>query len=959
MHKLIVMLFAFSWSLTSLAAAQEMREYHIPLSSDLDQKTYRGFVMKNGLKVLLVSDPKADRSGASMDVHVGSGSDPAGWNGLAHFLEHMLFLGTQAYPEAGEYQAFIKDHGGETNAYTAYDHTNYHFSVNHESLEPALDRFSRFFIAPTFDAQYVERERAIVHSEYQALRKDEGRRIWETQKTILNPGHPASRFSVGSEQTLRDREGVTVRERLIDFYNQWYSADIMALAVVGREPLDILENWVTTRFSPVPSHGVTSPVYIQSYLNRDLAPAQLEIVPEKDIDRVSFQWAIPSVLDAYSDKPLSYLANLLGHEGEGSLLAALKQRGWAESLSAGPGFMDQHQGTLLVSIGLTASGGDHVAEIGEMLFRTIALIRNQGLEEWRFREQQQLGEIAFRFAEPSNGGLLARMLSARMHDYPFEDILRSPYIMEQFQPDQIRVLLDHLKPEKVYLQLVSQRLRVRQISDWYGVRYGISPVKPDWIARWQAAENMVFADLRLPDANPFIPQRLELVDLKTQHEQPVPLMGVRPLSAWYRGDQEFRVPKASFFISLRSSFANNTVRNSVLTEVLVRMLNDQLNAVSYPAKLADVAYNLYRHSRGMSIRITGFQDRQPELLQTVLNILRKPTFETARLELIKEDLSQGWKNRMHDRPSDQTIHEIYRLVIHPYWTEAERLEEITGITIEDVRRHAQTILSTAYGVTLAHGDLTAAQAGALNRQVIDALPYLHSEDQASRLRIRRLGYESPYLRTIDVNHGDTALSYYYQGDEKSYRSRAASRLLGQIIESPFYYQLRTRNRVGYLVFATSMNLLEVPGLLLSVQSSTHHASEIDALVLEFLLGFDKHIAAMDSEEFRRVRDALVARILTRDTNLVGRSDRYWREIDLGEFDFNSREMMADAVRALSQEEMVGYVRSLLWLKPRVIRVQSPGRRDGAKDGALQAQEAIRTGDPQSFRLGALGYFPAE
>ena len=436
----------------------------IPKSSDLDRKDYRALVLDNGLKVMLVSDPESDRAAASLDVHVGSGSDPEDWNGLAHFLEHMLFLGTDRYPDAGEYQSFIQDHGGSHNAYTAYDHTNYFFSVKHSSLEPALDRFSRFFVAPKLDAEYVERERAVVHSEYQARLKDEGRRIWETQKEILNPEHPASRFSVGSEDTLRDRESITVRERLLDFYNQWYSADIMALTLVGRESLDQLETWAREKFSEVPRRNIDPPLAIQPYLDPELAPVRIDIVPLKEVNSVGFQFPIPSVFEEYHSKPLVYIANLLGHEGEGSLLAELKQRGWAESLSAGTGFMDRNQGTLMVSIGLTEPGLAHIREIGELLFHKIGTIKDRGVEKWRFDEQTQLGEIAFRFAEEPDAAALARSLSSRLHDYPMVDVLRGPYIMDEYDPERIREILSHLVPEKVYMQVVSQQLEVDEIS---------------------------------------------------------------------------------------------------------------------------------------------------------------------------------------------------------------------------------------------------------------------------------------------------------------------------------------------------------------------------------------------------------------------------------------------------------------------------------------------------------------
>ena len=104
--------------------------------------------------MLLISDPKTEKAAAALDVYVGSGDDPLERAGLAHFLEHMLFLGTEKYPAADEYQRFISTHGGNYNAYTSNINTNYFFDIDEEQLEPALDRFAQFFIAPKFDQVY-------------------------------------------------------------------------------------------------------------------------------------------------------------------------------------------------------------------------------------------------------------------------------------------------------------------------------------------------------------------------------------------------------------------------------------------------------------------------------------------------------------------------------------------------------------------------------------------------------------------------------------------------------------------------------------------------------------------------------------------------------------------------------------------------------------------------------------
>ena len=104
---------------------------------DLDPREYRHVVLSNGLQVVLISDPAADKAAAALEVRAGHFDDPESMPGLAHFTEHMLFLGTEAYPEEGEYKAFLQRHGGQSNAFTGMEATGYHFSVGHAQAREA------------------------------------------------------------------------------------------------------------------------------------------------------------------------------------------------------------------------------------------------------------------------------------------------------------------------------------------------------------------------------------------------------------------------------------------------------------------------------------------------------------------------------------------------------------------------------------------------------------------------------------------------------------------------------------------------------------------------------------------------------------------------------------------------------------------------------------------------------
>ena len=164
--------------------------------SPADDRHYRYLRLDNGLQLVLISDPDGDKSAAALSVATGSFDNPRDWPGLAHFLEHMLFLGTEKYPEPGAYQAFISAHGGSHNAYTSLERTTYFFDIDSAHLEPALDRFAQFFIAPRFDAEYVERERNAVDAEYRLKLRDDGRRRGDVIAEVINPDHPLAKFSV-------------------------------------------------------------------------------------------------------------------------------------------------------------------------------------------------------------------------------------------------------------------------------------------------------------------------------------------------------------------------------------------------------------------------------------------------------------------------------------------------------------------------------------------------------------------------------------------------------------------------------------------------------------------------------------------------------------------------------------------------------------------------------------------
>jgi hypothetical protein len=101
---------------------------------------------------------------------------------MAHFVEHLLFMGNKKYPQEADFSRFIGDRGGYYNAFTSHDRTVYGFSINHEGFEGALDRLSCFFKYPNFSQDTISREMNAVHHEFEDEIENEGLRLWRIIK---------------------------------------------------------------------------------------------------------------------------------------------------------------------------------------------------------------------------------------------------------------------------------------------------------------------------------------------------------------------------------------------------------------------------------------------------------------------------------------------------------------------------------------------------------------------------------------------------------------------------------------------------------------------------------------------------------------------------------------------------------------------------------------------------------
>lgn len=911
-----------------------------PVQSPNDRFAYRLITLDNGLKTLLISNPDTPKAAASLDVQVGSGDNPDGRGGLAHFLEHMLFLGTKKYPDAAEYEQFVTEHGGSRNAYTSFEHTNYFFDIDAGHLPGALDRFAQFFISPNFDAAYVDRERNAVQAEYQMGLKSDGRRGLDVFQASMNPAHPFSQFAVGSLESLADRPDSTVRDDLLQFYEDHYSADIMRLVILGREPLDSLEDMATDMFSAVPNRGVDlEPIDEPLFVGAQL-PMLVKIKPQGTLRQLEVNFQIPDYRGDYTVKPMTYLSNLVGHEGEGSLLSLLKREGLADALSSGTGLSWRGGELMSLTVSLTEKGVAEYERVLQGVFAYLELLRSEDPREWLYEEQAAVAELGFRFREPSAPMGYVSRLSKAMHYYDDPDVLQGPYLMSDFDAAMISGALQSLTPEKAQVVLTAPEVSTDLTSPYYKVGYSKLGPEALMLSRWESDD---IDGLHLPEPNPFIAEDVELVAL-ADGNPPLPELRVQEprKRLWFKQSEDFRVPKGAMYVSFRSPLVAATAEQKAASALYTRMVKDAVREYTYPALLAGLGFNFYTHGQGISMRVSGYNDKQLALLEDLLVKIADQAFDPARFERLRRDLVLGLQNTVARRPSSQLIDDLRRALSSGSYDEPELIDALEALNVAGLDAYRKQFWASVKAEGMLYGNYAPADVQKMSR-VLDVVLSDGEGAPALAPKVLQLADDESLELRADIEHDDAVVAWYLQGGGQTWRDRAIVALTGQITESGFFQQLRTEQQLGYIVSSFYWPQHDVPGLMLLVQSPSHSAGHVVGAMEQFLSDTVRDIT---EEQYQRHQQALINATLKPQENLGERAEFYWQSIASREWSFDGPQEMAAAVESISFSDWQAAYRDLFLENPRSLLALSAGAK-----AAPDIEGNVVFDDPQALKKG--------
>lgn len=603
--------------------------------------------------------------------------------------------------------------------------------------------------------------------------------------------------------------------------------------------------------------------------------------------------------------------------------------GGYSATARGFGFFD-------VIMELTESGFENVNEIITLTFQFIKLMKDEGPQRRIFDEYSQLTENMFRFKEKEDpitmvtnvspslhvslifyvNRWLFRITSVLLQILDMEDILSAGFLTPEWRPEHIEYIFSFLNPEQMRVVLVGKKLEAicDRTEKWYGTRFNVQNISPEWIDKWKNVE--ANSNFFLPHPNPFVATDFSLVDHTTQDvtEHPVVIYDTEYVRVWHKLDDEFKKPKSILYFNLSNPIVYSDPMNCNLTNLFVKLFLESINEDLYKADIAGLKVNINNTTYGIGLTLSGFNDKQPMFLEFILRELFNYEVDAKTFEIFKERYIRSLKNWESEQPYQLATYYLSVILTENAWTKQELLESAKGLTAEMLQRFVKLFLAKIHVECFIYGNVDRAKCMSLVGLVEEkvkktntfALPLLARQLFPKREYKLEESCNYLYERENEI-HPSSCILVYLQFGQQSDTNNIYTDLLVQILSEPFSNELRTKEQLGYITFCSTRKINGSQGVRGMVQSS-YPPDYVNERIEAFFAFMEQEIENLPDHKFNSYKDSLTANKIEKPKKMSSWFNKYWAEIALQEYHFNRSSSEVEILNTITKEDILNYYR---------------------------------------------------
>ncbi|WP_225639680.1 pitrilysin [Candidatus Profftia sp. (ex Adelges kitamiensis)] len=873
--------------------------------SNRDPRLYKAIKLDNGMKVILVSDKCAPKSLAALALPVGSLEDPDSQLGLAHYLEHLVLMGSKRYPQTYNLAEFLKKHGGRYNASTASYRTAFYLEVENDALSPAVDRLADAITAPLLNPINSDRERNAINSELTMARSRDSMRIAQVSAETLNPIHPSSRFAGGNMETLSDKPNSNLHQERLLFYHRYYSANLMVGVIYSNQPLSILIKLAVTSFGRITNrHASVRPITVP-VVTAEHQGIIIHYVPVQPYKMLKIEYRIENNSAKFRSKTDYYISYMIGSHSKNTLCDWLQKQGLAESISAGyDPIVDRNGGIFSINILLTDKGLSQRDNVIAAVYSYLKLIREHGVKRSYFNEMAHVLAIDFRYPSITHDLDYVEHLVDNMLRVPIKNILDSSYLADQYDAKAINKRLYSMIPNNARIWFISPNEPHNKTAYFLNAQYQVDRITIKQLISWGNLEKHIL--LSLPELNPYIPDNFSLIkSVMPKITKPKMVLNKDTMRVLYMQSRYFdNEPKANITLALRNMVYSNSIEAHIIFVLMNYMASIALDQLTYQASIGGINFST-NYNHGLTINVSGFTQYLPKLLSKLIKCYINFDLTTEHLEQAK-----SWYRGQLDaykkvKAFEQAIQPIQAISIVPYVEHSKRRAFLEKVTLSDIKKYRNQLITESKIEVLVLGNITISQVKDITYNLCKYIKchgksWWHGKDimlhNKQLANIQRKGSST-----------DSALgAVYVPIGYNEIQGMAHSNVLNQIIQPWFYEQLRTKEQLGYAVFSYPALIGHQWGIGFLLQSNNYTPDYIYNRYITFYYQSYKHLQSLKENDFNQYKLALVNQLKQCPQTLSEEVGRFLNDFNHGNFEFNTREKLIDHIYSLKLQNIIDF-----------------------------------------------------
>ncbi len=869
------------------------------LIPDNEKRDFKYGILPNNLKYTIIYDKNADTSNVVMSVNTGTLYEPLEYMGLAHFLEHMLFMGSSKYKEEDYYFKKLKEFGGNSNAYTDDIYTVYYFDILSVNLDEMIDIFSRFFIDPLFNINSVSREINAVNSEHLKNFNNDNWVLRHIINTITKKDSIVNRFGTGSHKTLGSNIE-KLRNVMIDFYNKYYCANNMCITIQSSKPINEIEKMIKKCFSDIKQKKVVHPIIPMSKFSS--FNNEYHLITVDDVNIINYIWEFPEFKEFKDNKIVDIIRNGILFNCKNNIQNYLIENNLANTIDVG--YSDN--GIFILSIEILPNKSKDVYytinDIVKYYFNHLKYFNWNLIYDYNVKAY----ELNYNNKIKENNADLAMKISLNMHIFDEKYIYSGTKLVIKQDYVKLMKCLDYLKFDKVNIIYATQ------------TKLGSNYKKDKYYDKYYCKLSKSFINDNNNNYNLDICMNSEMLSIKPKIIRSLDKYNIPKKMApkfWYGGVSKFKEPIVLGEICIQSHDFFNSIKSLLTTVISIKIINYYIRLLF--SNEIDIGYRismtLNHRTSSISLIIDGFNDKFIDLfnrvIEQIVDINPSDTIIKSNILLLKNNL----ENINKISTFDLSTHLLSNMINKYVYYYKDELKEIKNITIDMIKKRINKLIN------IRKLPITTMIYGCINHKNLHNIITFNSNIKIDK----KISINMP--KSITIKHPNKkeiniCISYVFPIYTKKMNPLLSAKLfiLNGIMERPAFDVLRTKMQLGYLV-RCKLNLDEISYIRLSVMSPLDYKKVEEGMETFINESMNEIFETTSINDFNILKKSIYDILTEKYNSLSEMAINYLGEITMQEYMFDRNIRIASKIKHISLNDIVDLYHSIIKVK-KVIEV---------------------------------------